>query len=257
MTLDDILSNDDLQAYLYEIASDDDILDEQTSDAEEQIAILDNIADEPKVLSSAEEVERAYGKSAKAQRWKVEQDIKRKALSQDKIDLSERISDKRFKVLISLLTEPHTQIIEKYRAYINKRLTTLLFRQLPAPVRKCWKQYRNTMRMSPGFMYETAKIGHRTYSFYATPDVPVYFPQHTERELITDEKILERLDNAVKTLHDYIRNKSKREVYFATYIVRHNIKTYFDLLKQKPMMFELLYNYIVDNGLANNTNKNT
>lgn len=230
---EELLSDNELRQFLAELEEEDDILAEQEEQAKSQIADVDQLTEEDSKSASKEA---------------REMQIRREAFSQKKLDLTKRIPDEHFKILIGLLTQSHTTLISNYRDYINKRLEKLLLRLMPACIRQCWKKYPDSMRACPGFFYEF-KDKYRSYIFYATPKVPLYFGMYySERTIIgaTNPKAIETLDKAVKKYHNYTRNKSMREVHYASFLMRKNVKTYFDLLKLKPIMFEMLFNYLTN-----------
>ena len=231
---EELLSDGELRQFLAELEEEDDILAEQEEQAKSQIANIDQLTEEDKKQNSSKEAR--------------EMQIRRQAFSQKKLDLTKRIPDEHFKILIGLLTQSHTTLIGNYRDYINKRLEKLLLRLMPACIRQCWKKYPDSMRACPGFFYEI-KDKYRSYIFYATPKVPLYFDVYSsERSAIQaiNPKAIETLDKAVKKYHTYTRNKSMREVHYASFLMRKNVKTYFDLLKLKPIMFEMLFNYLTN-----------
>lgn len=242
----DTLTDSELYTYLAEIEREDDELAEKDESAQLNIATLDEIAGTP---SEERDTNCAVTTiRGKAQRESI---IKRKAFSQNNISLPARIPEAHLKLLISLLVEPHTKLIEEYRNYINNRLGKALLREMPAPIRRCWKQYRHSIKTCPGFRY-VAQIGdkvQRPFVFYATPEIPYFFKQHTERDVLiaNNSKTVAVIDKAIGRYQTYMRNKSKREVYFGTYLIRNNINTYFNLLKARPLMFELLYNKLFPN----------
>lgn len=237
---DETLSDKELIAYLAEIEREDDELEETSEITHEAIAEMDALAD------VAEAKEDGYSATI-ADRAARESKIKRFAFSQSKLQLSTRIPEKHFKLLISLLTEPHKKIVNEYRQYINNRLARVLLKEMPAPIRRCWKQYNWSIKRSVGFLYVAQPEGaKREYEFYATPSIPAFFEQHSERAILMEHNptAVTAIDKAVKTLHEHQRRKSQREVAFATSLINNNIKTYFDLVKAKPLMFELLYNHL-------------
>ncbi|MDE5977983.1 MAG: hypothetical protein K2G70_05920 [Turicibacter sp.] len=257
----DALTDAELAEFLAEIEETDDeveYFEKQQQTETDNIDSLVNITAEVAEGIEVEDYEDDYGseheEQYKALRPEVAarqfdynarnaQRIAREALSQNKIDLYSKIPNEHLKMLISCLVQPKADVLEKYKVYINKRLSSILLRLVPRQVRSCWRHYPQSMRKSPGFLYVAPSRKGKSYTFYATPNVPVYFAQHTERVIIAEEMPdkLARMDMMIRKYHRHIGEKAKREVFFAEYLTRNKVYTYMDLLRLKPGLFELLY----------------
>lgn len=172
--------------------------------------------------------------------------IQREAFNQQYIKLSDDIEKQYIKLLISILVEEHTRMVDKYANYINKRLTTLLNPFIPRRLRMCKMIYPNSIRMSPGFMYKASEEFGKGLTFWATPSIPYYFKQNTEQQVLLKNKpaFLHPIDRAVLLYHDHFNNRQTKELKYASLIVQKCVVTYFDLLKLNPFWFEILYNEI-------------
>lgn len=176
--------------------------------------------------------------------------IRREAFDQNVIDLNSEIGTANLKLLISLLVEEHTRMVDKYHDYINRRLTILLRPLIPAPLKNCKKRFPNSIVPSPGFLYQASKAFGDSLTFWATPDVPYFFEQNTETEILRKAKasFLIAVDKAVLFYHEHSRKRADKELKYASTLYLRNVKTYFDLLRLNPFWFDRLYKYLLENG---------
>ena len=180
----------------------------------------------------------------KAQRLKEDRiRIQREAFNQDYIRLSDKIEKHHIKLLISILTQEHTRMIDKYSDYINKRLATLLNPFIPRRIRICRMLYPNSIRVCPGFMYKASKEYGGGLTFWATPSIPYYFEQNTEQKVLLENKsdFLFSIDKAIRFYHEHLKKRQEKELRYASLIIQKGVYSYFDLLKLNPFWFEILY----------------
>lgn len=180
----------------------------------------------------------------KAQRLKEDRiHIQREAFNQDYIRLSDKIEKHHIKLLISILTQEHTRMIDKYSGYINKRLATLLNPFIPRRIRICRMLYPNSIRVCPGFMYKASKEYGGGLTFWATPSIPYYFEQNTEQKVLLENKsdFLFSIDKAISFYHEHLKKRQEKELRYASLIIQKGVYSYFDLLKLNPFWFEILY----------------
>lgn len=190
----------------------------------------------------------------KAQRLKEDRiRIQREAFNQDYIRLSDKIEKHHIKLLISILTQEHTRMIDKYSGYINKRLATLLNPFIPRRIRICRMLYPNSIRVCPGFMYKASKEYGGGLTFWATPSIPYYFEQNTEQKVLLENKsdFLFSIDKAISFYHEHLKKRQEKELRYASLIIQKGVYSYFDLLKLNPFWFEILYS-----NLKSQTDKN-
>lgn len=181
----------------------------------------------------------------KAQRLKEDRiRIQREAFSQEYIKLNDKIEKHYIKLLISILTQEHTRMIDKYSNYINKRLATLLNPFIPRRIRICRMLYPNSIRVCPGFMYKASKEYGGGLTFWATPSIPYYFEQNTEQKVLLENKssFLFSVDKAISFYHEHLKKRQEKELRYASLIIQKGVYSYFDLLKLNPFWFEILYN---------------
>lgn len=170
--------------------------------------------------------------------------IQREAFNQNYIRLSDKIEKHHIKMLISILTQEHTRMIDKYSNYINKRLATLLNPFIPRRIRICRMLYPNSIRACPGFMYKASKEYGGGLTFWATPSIPYYFKQNTEQKVLLENKsdFLFSIDKAISFYHEHLKKRQEKELRYASLIIQKGVYSYFDLLKLNPFWFEILYN---------------
>ena len=170
--------------------------------------------------------------------------IQREAFNQDYIRLSDKIEKHHIKLLISVLTQEHTRMVDKYSDYINKRLATLLNPLIPRRIRICRMLYPNSIRVCPGFMYKASKEYGGGLTFWATPSIPYYFKQNTEQKVLLENKpdFLFSIDKSVSFYHEHLKKRQEKELRYASLIIQKGVYSYFDLLKLNPFWFEILYN---------------
>lgn len=170
--------------------------------------------------------------------------IQREAFNQNYIRLSDKIEKHHIKMLISILTQEHTRMIDKYSNYINKRLATLLNPFIPRRIRICRILYPNSIRVCPGFMYKASKEYGGGLTFWATPSIPYYFKQNTEQKVLLENKsdFLFSIDKAISFYHEHFKKRQEKELRYASLIIQKGVYSYFDLLKLNPFWFEILYN---------------
>lgn len=169
--------------------------------------------------------------------------LQRKAFSQQTIRLSDTISQSELTHLIELLTESYIATMERCKKHIDKRITRLLNPFIPGLVKSCKAKFPETLKPYPGFLYQASKEYGQGYSLWVNPNIPYYFEQGTEQDIIRREKpdALFSLDKMVST---YWRNKltlQEKELKYASILISKKINTYYDLLKLNPFWFDKLY----------------
>lgn len=205
----------------------------------------------PEVKQKAAEGRREAAKR-KGQRLKKDRlRIQREAFNQERIRLSGQIEKEHIPLLIAALTKEHTRMVDKYSAFINNRLTSLLNPFIPLRLKHCRLLYPNSIRMSPGFMYKASKEYGNGLTFWAVPLIPYYFEQNTEQKILLKNKasFLYAIDKAVIFYHEHLKKRQEKELKYASIIIQKKVSSYYDLLKLNPFWFEILYNELENNEL--------
>ena len=267
------LTDKEYLEFLSEIKGDDEEIEEAQNEAIEKI----ELEEEHTVLSESEEnarIEAYYGNDAwrkfgkyffgkpaiiaaykkaaetrEAKRKKLKEDriaIQRIAFNQEYLRLSDPIGNDNLKLLITLLTNEHTLMVEKYASYINKRLATLINPLIPRRLRICKMIYPESMKECPGFLYRASEEYGEGLTFWAMPDIPYYFKQNTEQaelqKSIRYANYLINIDKAVASYNMHNKVRAEKELKYASLLVRKGIYSYFDLLRLNPFWFEILFN---------------
>lgn len=271
------LTEKELLEFLSEIEGDDEDIQEAQNEADKKINLEEERTELLELPENAE-IEAYYGDDAwrkmnentclygdeikrkanlasanvrkqKMQRLKEDRiRIQRYAFNQDKIRLSDPIGNENIKLLVSLLVEEHTRMINKYTAFINRRLATLLSPLIPRRLRICKMLYPDSIRISPGFLYRASKEYGRGLTFWAMPNIPYYFAQNTEQKILFEHRpeFLVSIDKSVGFYHEHKYKRTKKELKYASLIIQKGVYTYFDLLKLNPFWFEMLYNHLIE-----------
>lgn len=205
----------------------------------------------PEVKQKAAEGRREAAKRKGQHLKKDRLRIQREAFNQERIRLSDQIEKEHIPLLIAALTKEHTRMVDKYSAFINNRLTSLLNPFIPLRLRHCRLLYPNSIRMSPGFMYKASKEYGNGLTFWAVPLIPYYFEQNTEQKILLKNKasFLYAIDKAVIFYHEHLKKRQEKELKYASIIIQKRVSSYYDLLKLNPFWFEILYNELENNEL--------
>ena len=244
-----VLSDKELLEFLAEIqdeneeAQDEEAQDEEAQDEEAQD---EEAQDEETKIKKGNQPSEYFTQYARQRRAKIVE-INRMAFSQSKLDLNSVINASNIRLLLDLTVKKDTEKIELYAAFINKRLTKLLKPFIPRALMQCWLTYPHAFYQYPGFLYEASKEYGDGLSFWATPNIPYYIKQGTERTLIekSNPNLLYAVDEVVKRYHKRLESRADKELKNATELIIKCVRTYLDLLKARPLWFELLYKEII------------
>ena len=273
------LTEKELFEFLDEIKSDDEDIQEAQSEAIEKITLEEEHVELSEEEQENREIEARYGdkmpwtgvgwnncngvklfgpegqrraamanieaRKKKSQRLKEDRiRIQREAFRQEYIRLSDPIGNERIKLLVSSLVKEHTRMVDKYSAYINKRLATLINPFIPRRLRICKSLYPDSIRISPGFLYKASEEYGSGLTFWAMPDIPYYFAQNTEQKVLMEHKslFLINVDQSIKFYHGHLRKRADKELKYASLIYQKGVYSYFDLLRLNPFWYEVLYN---------------
>lgn len=186
-------------------------------------------------------------------------DMQRLAFAQADIPLTRVITKEQLSTLIELLTADYRSLLDKYHTFINKRLTLLLRPYIPKPIKYCYATYPDSMKVNPGFMYLCSAEYGESKSFWASPDIPCFFVQGSENDILRNNKAkyLFSLEKAILQYYNTLDKISSLEVKYASKLVQMKNGTFYDLLKISPFWFEMLYNNITGKILKHGKNSTT
>lgn len=187
---------------------------------------------------------------AKKEQEKI--DITRMAFDQKLINLSDGLTRWDKKVVVEELTKNLRILVKKYDEYINRRIAQLLSPAIPAAIKIAKLKWPWTFVANPGFLYKTHPEAGEILTFWATPNVPYYFRQGTEQQILEERNaelnayLLEAVDRAIHKYYEAQRRLAGREVMYASRFASNTVKlvTYQDLLKYNPFWFKKLYDRI-------------
>lgn len=167
-------------------------------------------------------------------------EIQRDAIKSELLPVYDTFTKAHKTLLIELLTAETYRIMVKSEKYINKRLEELLLPLIPPSLRRCANQYPESVKFSPGFMYVASKEYGEGKMIWVTPNIPYFFTQGTELDIIKDTKpeYLFRIDKAVATFHRCKDELAEKEFRYALRI--KDLKTYYSLAKYNPFWYDKL-----------------
>lgn len=161
-------------------------------------------------------------------------DLKRRILMADNLSFSiyDEVPDEELRNLILMLTEERWAVAEKYRAFIDRRISRYLEILTPIKLRREYAMHPQAFVAHPGFLYIVASEDGSGPSIWVTPKVPYYLPQFTENEALRERFKLSPVDYAVKRFYAIRSEIVGKEIEYATKL-RH-VKTYQHLLNINP-----------------------
>lgn len=256
-TSDVIISDNDLYSYLNELEDiEEDIKQEQAAvDSDEALEASYgdnawvNLSSDKTVLTSDMTLDE-QGLLARRKKQNTAKllalEIRREALSQELIDLSSPLTQADIKRLILLITQRQTSLMNKYTNFINRKITSILTPHIPRPLRYYFSLYPQAMVKHPGFLYRAVLDNCKVLPFWVRPNIPYFFEQGTECQWLETNKkdigFLEKINRKIALYYRNAEERTRKEVYCASYILQKGINTYFDLLKAQPLWFRYLYN---------------
>lgn len=163
-------------------------------------------------------------------------DLKRRILMADNLPFSiyDEVPDEELRQLILMLTEERWRVAEKYRAFIDKRISRYMEILTPLNLRRAYALYPQAFVAHPGFLYKVASEDGRGLAIWVTPtNVPYYLPQFTENEALRERFKLSPVDYAVQRFYAIRSEIVKKEIEYATKLRR--VKTYQHLLNINPV----------------------
>lgn len=170
--------------------------------------------------------------------------IKRAIIKEGKIGLlSEIIPNKIVKQIIPFKTASIVNSIARYKDAINRRIANCIAPLFPEKIRVaraiCGPR---PFKEHPGFLWKTPKE-YGGYSMWVTPDIPYFFDQFTEMQIMRercDIRKIASIDKAVQSYMESVNALGKREASLAIKLVR--INTFEELLNFDIDAFQFAYN---------------
>lgn len=169
--------------------------------------------------------------------------IKRTIIKEGKIGLlSELIPNHIIKQIIPHKTAGIVESIAKYKDTINRRIASSMAPLFPEKIRVARALCgTRPFKEHPGFLWKTPKE-YGEYSMWVTPDIPYFFDQFTEMQIMRehcDTRKLASIDKAVQTYMQSVAALGKREASLAIKLIR--INTFEELLNFDVEAFQFAY----------------
>ena len=216
------------------------------------------LKDRPDYYNLTPEQHRERTRAYATERRIMKTRLQRAAFSQTDIDLSKSIEADLLKKLIVILTEGKRNMVKKYEAYIEKRVTDLLRPLIPKALRTVYTRHPQSVRPCPGFIYQASERYGKSKTYYVKPNLPYFFEQGTENEMLHTGRpdLIDGLDKAVLNYHLTKQELFEKEISIAARLQKHRLYTYFDLLKFNVMWFNALYEHLTGHVLCLDTEEN-
>lgn len=184
--------------------------------------------------------------------WRDRREIRKReiyrwAFDQTVLPLNEHMTVERKKMIIEILTKPIRNLIKQYEEYINSRVTKLLLPAIPASLKVARTKWPWSFVANPGFLYKVPSKDDSQKTFWVIPDVPYYFRQGTEQEILEERNklsgydFLKGLNRAIERWYSARTNLARREVKYASKLINIKGNSYYHLLLLDPLWFEKLY----------------
>lgn len=169
--------------------------------------------------------------------------IKRTIIKEGKVGLLSEVIPTRFmKKIIPFKTVSIVDTIAKYKNTINRRIASSMSPLFPEKIRVA-RAICGTrpFKEHPGFLWKTPEE-YGNYSMWVTPDIPYFFDQFTEMQIIRercDKRKVASIDRAVQVYMQSIADLGKREARLAIKLTR--INTFEELLNFDLDAFQFVY----------------
>lgn len=169
--------------------------------------------------------------------------VKRNALRQTKVSLSDKIGDDNLKAIIKIATEDREASAQRYADMVNNKIRKSLIQTIPQQVMTFANKYPHLVVNSPGFLWEAEYEG-KKYKFWAQPDnLPYYHKQGTEQNVIETMMMTDvpYINKYISRHFEVKREILRQSVKLAKFFYEKNIQTYYDLLKNRPALFDKMF----------------
>ncbi len=248
------LNEQELSSYLAEINSREaaELPDYLLSDK----AWINNITKDEngKCYLSPELTENVYGKKrnkarkqhsknsiTRAQRRK---EIIQNALENPLIDLNAQITHEQIKLLIKNESDKYTNYMKMNEESIKSNFYNFIKSRLPKIVKLCWEEYPQIMIPMEPFDYKASEDFGQGKIFKVEINLPSYFKPNEIIDLMQNLRpdLLIIIDKTVVNFYKHKETRSKAENRLANRLLY--IKTFYQLLKKDPFLFEELVSII-------------
>lgn len=171
--------------------------------------------------------------------------IQRLAISQNYVDISERITKEHYRLLCALLNYHYTKRRIDTEERIKKAVTRVLSSLIPAGLVRAYAEYPQYVKAAPPFIYHAGDKYGEGKSYEMKLELPYYIRQGTEQAAITDntpQNLLARIDELVALYHRYREHEVQTERLVANVVYGQRRSTYYAVVRARPQWFYHLYN---------------
>lgn len=171
--------------------------------------------------------------------------IQRIAMSQNLVDISDRVTMEHYELLCDLLnfhlTASRKNAERLLLQVLEKSLTPLIPPSLIKAYGECPRQYVKRM---PSFVYQASEDYGGGKILVVQPDLPYYIRQGTEMDAILDnapERLRVRMDELVALHHKCLDREKLKAKKLRALVYSQCGGTYYGLLRAMPRWFYVLY----------------
>lgn len=167
--------------------------------------------------------------------------IKRFALKQTEINLTDALELADRRLMVAYLARVDTERFNKVCDYIKYRLTNMLRPLVPLKLRRCAAEFPQSVLRHQGFMYEPK--GDPRAARWVVPDIPAYFIAGEEVKLLRAKypNGLAKVDRFVTYARVLENRIATNSVENAIRIAKRSKITFLEVLKTNPFMFMYIY----------------
>ena len=186
------------------------------------------------------QVRQENANTRKQRRKKIIQD----AIENSYIDLNTLLTIEQVKMLIYHESCKYTDKMKCIEACINKSFYNYVYYKLPKAIRFCWEQYPEIIIPLEPFIYQASEDFGKGYQFKVDISVPSYYSSERIIDMMqtNNPNILITIDKCIVNFYKYKEARNHAENKLANSLI--NIKTFYQLLKKDPFLYETLINII-------------
>lgn len=171
-------------------------------------------------------------------------EIIQEAINDSFIDLNALITIEQKRLLLEHEASKYTNKMKSFESQINKTFFNFIYYRLPKAVRYCWEEYPQIMIPLEPFNYQASEDFGKGYAFKISINVPSYFSSEQILSMMQLHKpeSLMYADRAIANFYKYKDSRTSAENRLANKLI--NIKTFYQLLKKEPLLYEVLINIL-------------
>lgn len=151
--------------------------------------------------------------------------------------------------MIIVKSKKYIDMAERVKATLTKKVENVLLYYMPKKLKLCFEQYNQCFIPHPGFIYVT-NVMNGAKKLSVTPNVPMYFEQYTERDVLNKHSrlIVYQLDELVVRYHTYAEKAIKLETKTAMFLSK--VKNLMNLLELDVDYYDMYIKVIEERQAA-------